>query len=205
MKYFEDIKLAKALSKNKESDFNHFFDFYFPRLYRFTVARVDGDRELSKEIVQETLISALKNIKQYRGEAALFSWLCQINRNQISQYFRKNKMLKMTKHINDNPEIQEVFDNIQDVINHNPDKTYENDKLRDIISSTLDSLPNDYGDILEWKYLDKLSVIQIAEKLNTSATSIQSKLARAREAFKKVIMNILGDNSDIFNTQEAGN
>lgn len=205
MKYLEDIKLAKALSRNNEKNFNHFFEFYFPRLYRFTIVRLDGDQDLSKEIVQETLISAMKNIKQYRGEAALFSWLCQINRNQISQHFRKNKILKMTKHINDSLEIQEIFENIQDVISHNPDKIYENNRLRDVITSTLDSLPNSYGDILEWKYLDKLSVFQIAEKLNTSTTSIQSKLARAREAFKKVITSILGKDLDIFNFRQAGN
>ena len=205
MIFLEDIKLAKALSKNKESDFNHFFEFYFPRLYRFSIVRVDGDAELAKEIVQETLISAIKNIKQYRGEAALFSWLCQINRNQINQYFRKNKLLKVTNRITDNPDIQEVFDNIHDVISHNPDKIYENDKLRDIITSTLDNLPNGYGDILEWKYLDKLSVVQIAEKLNTSVVSIQSKLARAREAFKQVIMNVLGSHSELFNAYETGN
>lgn len=201
--HFEDIKLAKALSKNDEDVFNRFFDSYFPRLYRFTISRVDGDKELAQEIVQETLISALKSIKQYRGEAALFSWLCQISRNQINQYFRKNKLLKITSHITDNPETQEIFDNIQDLSTHNPDKIYENDNLRDVISSTLDNLPNDYGDLLAYKYLDKLSVKQISIKLNTSTTSVQSKLARAREAFKDVITNILGAQPDILSSYQA--
>jgi RNA polymerase sigma-70 factor (ECF subfamily) len=203
--FLEDIKLANKISSHSESDFNHFFELYFPRLYRFTIVRIDGDEELTKEIVQETLISAIKNIKQYRGEAALFSWLCQINRNHINQYFRKNKLLKITSNITDSPNIREVFDNIQDVINHYPDKIYENDKLRDIITSTLDNLPNGYGDILEWKYLDKLSVVQIAEKLDTSEISIQSKLARARKSFKQVIINILGNDSDLFSAYEVGN
>jgi len=196
--YFEDVKLAKALMKNDEKVFNYFFESYFPRLYRFTIARVDGDKELTKDIVQETLICAIKSIKQYRGEAALFSWLCQINRNQISYYFRKNKLLKLTSHITDTPEIQEIFDNIQDVDSRNPDRTYENDKLRDIISSTLDNLPNGYGDLLELKYLDKLSVVEIAKNLNTTTVSVQSKLARARESFKNVMVNILGSNSELF-------
>jgi RNA polymerase sigma-70 factor (ECF subfamily) len=201
--FLEDIKLAKSLSKNNEKMFNHFFEMYFPRLYRFTIVRVDGDKELSQEIVQDTLISALKSIKQYRGEAPLFSWLCQINRNQINGYFRKNKLDKITNHITDNPDIQEVFDNIKDITSQNPDNRYENDRLRDVITSTLDNLPNGYGDVLEWKYIDKLSINEIAEKLNTSATSIQSKLARAREAFKKVIINILGPQSTLFESQEA--
>ena len=188
----EDLRLAKAITKKNEKMFNHFFDLYFPKLYRFTMARVDGDIELSKDIVQETMSIAIKSIKQYRGEAALFTWLCQINRSQISLYFRKNKTASLTHHIEDNPEIREVFDNIQIKGSLNPDKLYENKNLAELISSTLDNLPHGYGDILELKYLEKLSVNEIAIKMNTSVVSIQSKLARARETFKTVICEMQG-------------
>ena len=89
---FEDKKLAKAIAKGNEKLFVKFFDFYFPKLYRFSLSRLDGDKELTKDMVQETLFLAVKNIKQYRGEASLMSWLCQINRNQISAYFKKNNI-----------------------------------------------------------------------------------------------------------------
>lgn len=177
--------------------FNHFFDFYFPRLYRFSIARLDGDKEVTKDIVQETLFLAIKNIKQYRGEASLMSWLCQINRSQISLHFRKNN-IKQTVKVDDIPEVKEIFDNIKSEINEHPEKKYETSKLNEIISSTLDNLPNGYGDLLEMKYLDKLSVDEIATHLNLSVISVQSKLARAREAFKTVITRILGDQTYFF-------
>lgn len=53
-----------------------------------------------------------------------------------------------------------------------------------LVHRLLDALPGDYGDILEWKYIEGLSVAEIAGRLNTTSTSIQSKLARARSAFK---------------------
>ncbi|TDR17426.1 RNA polymerase sigma factor [Marinicella litoralis] len=183
--------------------FNHFFDFYFPRLYRFSLVRVDGDKELTKDLVQETLFLAIKNIKQYRGEASLMSWLCQINRSQISLYFKKNN-IKQTVRVSDLPEVQEIFDNIKSEIKDHPDKQYETSKLHEIISSTLDNLPNGYGDLLEMKYLDKLSVNEIAADLSLSVTSVQSKLARARESFKIVITRILGDQTRFFlNPEES--
>ena len=189
---FKDKKLAKQISKGNEKAFNEFFDFYFPRLYRFSISRLDGDLELTKDLVQETLFAAIKSIKQYRGEASLMTWLCQINRNLISAYFRKNN-IKQTLKIDDLPEIKEIFENIQTEINQNPDKIYENQDLHELISSTLDNLPNGYGDLLELKYLDKLSVNQISSQLNLSTTAVQSKLARARDAFKIVITRILGE------------
>ena len=189
---FKDKKLAHQISKGNEKSFNEFFDFYFPRLYRFSISRLDGDKELTQDMVQETLFSAIKSIKQYRGEASLMSWLCQINRNLISTYFRKNN-IKQTVKIDDLPEIKEIFDNIQTEVNNNPDRIYENHDLQELISSTLDNLPNDYGDLLELKYLDKLSISQISDQLNMSTIAVQSKLARARDAFKTIITKILGE------------
>ena len=193
----EDKKMAKAIVNRNEQVFNQFFDCYFPRLYRFSMARLDGDKELTKDLVQETLLIAIKNIKQYRGEASLMSWLCQINRSQISLYFRKNNT-KQTVRIDDIPEVRELFDNIKTELAEHPDMDYQNKHLNEIISSTLDNLPNGYGDILELKYLDKMSVQEIAENLNISETAVQSKLARARESFKIIISRILGDQTQYY-------
>jgi RNA polymerase sigma-70 factor (ECF subfamily) len=194
---FEDLKLAKAIAKGNEKLFVEFFDIYFPRLYRFSLSRLDGDKELTKDMVQETLFLAMKNIKQYRGEASLMSWLCQINRNKISAYFKKNK-IKQTIKIDDLPEIKEIFENIETELNHRPEKLYENEQLHELISSTLDNLPNGYGDLLEMKYTDNLSVSEISLSLNLSEAAVQSKLARAREAFKTVITRIIGTNAYSF-------
>lgn len=188
---FEDIKLAKAIAKGNEKQFTEFFDLYFPRLYRFSLSRLDGDVDLTKDLVQETMFSAIKNIKKYRGEASLMTWLCQINRNKIYAYFKKNK-LNQTLKIDELPEIKEIFENIETELNQRPEKVYENKQLHELISSTLDNLPNGYGDLLEMKYSEKLSVNEISENLNLSETAVQSKLARAREAFKIVITRILG-------------
>lgn len=188
---FEDKKLANAIAKGNEKKFVEFFDMYFPKLYRFSLTRLDGDIDLTKDMVQETLFLAIKNIKQYRGEASLMTWLCQINRNQISAYFKKNK-IKQTLKIDDLPEIKEIFENIETELNHRPEKIYESGQLHELISSTLDNLPNGYGDILEMKYSEKLSVYEISKSLNLSETAVQSKLARARESFKIVITRILG-------------
>ena len=49
----------------------------------------------------------------------------------------------------------------------------------------LDHLPGHYGDVLEWKYVQGLSVNEIAERLNTRRKAAESLLTRAREAFRE--------------------
>lgn len=49
------------------------FADYFPRLYRFARLRLGGDDEGAEEVVQSTLIRAVRKLHTYRGEAALFT------------------------------------------------------------------------------------------------------------------------------------
>ena len=49
---------------------------------------------------------------------------------------------------------------------------------------TIDYLPDRYGDALEWKYIQELSVHEIAAAIEVSPKAAESLLSRAREAFR---------------------
>ena len=84
-----DPEQASALrDRNRREAFETFFDVYFSRLYRFCSARV-SDPHLCEDIVQETLLKSMRKMDTYRGEASLFTWLCQICRNEISNWFKR--------------------------------------------------------------------------------------------------------------------
>ncbi|MDX1481800.1 MAG: RNA polymerase sigma factor, partial [Woeseiaceae bacterium] len=84
--YPEDKKVADRLLAGDESAFAQFFDEYFARLYRFAIVRLGDDPEAAREIVQSSLTKAMRGIAGYRGESALFTWLCAICRNDISDW-----------------------------------------------------------------------------------------------------------------------
>ena len=52
------------------------------------------------------------------------------------------------------------------------------------VQSILDHLPARYGDVLEWKYIEGLSVAEIGERLNVGTKAAESLLTRARVAFR---------------------
>jgi DNA-directed RNA polymerase specialized sigma24 family protein len=66
-----------------EPAFEEFFAAYFPRLFRFALPRVGGDEDAAEEATQAALVKAIEKLHTYRGEAALFTWLCAICRNEI--------------------------------------------------------------------------------------------------------------------------
>lgn len=180
-----DKELIQGMLHREEAAFNEFFRCYFPRIYRFALTRLDNDAQAAEEIVQSTLIRAIRNLKGYRGEAALFTWVCQICRNQISDYFRSARRLgSRVAMIEDSPEIRAALESLAAPSREQPQQRYRDAEISRLVRVVLDTLPGRYGSALELKYIDGLSVEQIGLRLSISATAAQSLLARARAAFK---------------------
>src|SRR5262245_43406270 len=75
-----DRALARRILGGDEAAFRELFDRFFPRLYRFALARLKGDPDAARDIVQQTFCRAIEKLDSYRGEAALYTWFCQICR-----------------------------------------------------------------------------------------------------------------------------
>lgn len=74
--YADDKRLVRRLLAGDEAAFEEFFEMYFSGLYRFALARLEGSADAAEDIVQATLCRAVTKLATYRGEAALFTWLC---------------------------------------------------------------------------------------------------------------------------------
>jgi RNA polymerase sigma-70 factor (ECF subfamily) len=185
--YLDDRKLVKRLLAGDEQAFSQFFDENFSRLYRFALARLSRDEDVAGEIVQAALSRALRKAHTYRGESALFTWLCVICRNEIVDWMRRNA--RYNKHIvltEDYPEIQAAVDSFLAPETDDPGRHYQKYEASRLIQVALDRLPPKYGDVLEWKYIEGYSVKEIALKMDLSPEAAQSLLARAKTAFKEI-------------------
>ena len=185
--YFEDKKLVKRLLAGDERAFKQFFDENFPRLYRFALARLSKDPESTREVVQAALSKSLRKIHTYRGESALFTWLCVICRNEMIDWMRRNARYRENVVLTeDHPEISQVVESLGAPEGSDPNAQYQKLEVSRLIQVALDSLPPKYGDALEWKYIEGYSVKEIAERMSLSPEAVQSLLARAKKSFREI-------------------
>jgi RNA polymerase sigma-70 factor (ECF subfamily) len=190
--YSTDAALIAAMLAGNEAAFRVFFETYFPRVYRFALPRLGNDAEACKEVVQSTLVKAMRALASFRGEAALFSWLCQICRRQIADYLRAHKRHQNVVLIDDTPGLREALDSIAAPASDEPMHGYGSAETRQLVQSVLDRLPSRYGDVLEWKYIEGRSVEEIGALLGVGQTAAQSLLARARVAFREALETVFG-------------
>ena len=191
--YLDDKRLVKQLLANDEQAFDRFFSDNFARLYRFALTRLPDDPDGTREVVQIALTKAIAKLHTYRGESALFTWLCAITRNEMSDWLAKQGRYR--QHIvltEDFPEIQAAVDSFQAPQSDNPEQNYQRAELVRLIQVALDQLPPKYGDVLEWKYIEGYSVNEIAAKLELGNEATQSLLARAKRAFSDVYGSLSG-------------
>lgn len=185
--YLEDRALAKRVLAGDLATFDRFFDDNFARLYRFALTRLGGDAQAAEDIAQSTLIRAVRKLDSYRAESQLFTWLCAICRNEISDWLRKQG--RHQEHIvltEDFPEVRAIVDSFATPSHDSPEANYQRVESVRLIQIALDRIPPKYGDVLEWKYIEGHSVMEIAQRLKIGQEAAQSLIARAKRAFAEV-------------------
>ena len=172
-----DRALAKKILAGDEKAFRNLFDSYYPRLFRFAVARLGGDREASADVVQQTFCKAIQHLDSYRGESALYTWFCHICRNLIIDYCRaNNREAQRVVLIEDHANVRAILEALSAPLVDQPEvRMWQRDVGR-IVQETVDTLPARYGDVLEWKNVDGLSVKEIADRIQLSAKAAESLL-----------------------------
>ena len=183
--YEADRALVSRMRAGDQRAFDEFFKFSAPRLIAFIARRTALDPATLEDIVQSALIKAVRHLASYRGDAALFTWLTEICRNELADEHRK--ALRRPAHFSlDEPEAPHRWGGMlraPDV--QEPASLLQAGAERAEIMKVLDGLPANYALVLEAKYGDGLSVETIARQLGLTEIAVQSMLARARKAFRR--------------------
>lgn len=185
--YLDDKRLVKKLLSGDERAFDRFFEENFARLYRFALMRLADDPDGAREVAQIAMTRAVRKLHTYRAESALFTWLCAICRNEMSDWLSKQGRYR--EHIvltEDVPEVQAAVNSYCAPLADSPEASYQRAESLRLIQVALDRLPAKYGNVLEWKYIEGRSVQEIAGRLGIGREAAQSLIARAKRAFADV-------------------
>ncbi|WP_405208033.1 sigma-70 family RNA polymerase sigma factor [Aquimarina sp. LLG6339-5] len=167
--------------------FNEIWNKHESHLLNFIKTRV-SDQCIAEDILQEVSIKLLDNINRKTVIKNYKTWLFQVCRNTIADYYRKNKKHSELSINNSEIEINSstcVCDLSEFVI-----KTY---------------LPEEYSKPLYLSDIKQKSQQEIAQILNLSLTATKSRIQRARKKLKEIISECVdinyNDRGEIFDFQ----
>jgi len=156
-------------------------------LYRFCLYRVGGNRHLCEEVVQETLVRAIRDLDRYqpdRADASVLPWLTGLARNEIRRALSREQATASLEGLwaRMDEELQTVYAALQS----QPlgEEVIRREETREMVGATMSQLPPRYREALEAKYVAGQSVRDMAAAWSTSEKAVESLLGRARKAFR---------------------
>jgi len=166
----------------------YFTDLYnqnFDYVYRYILARTAGNRQLTEDIVQETFTAAWSSIDRFDNKSTPCTWLCSIAKNKLRENYR-NAIYKEKFEFPDSEGLAEYADdfNLEEIVFDNETQLH--------VLEILKGMSPLYRYVLIMKYIDELSVKEIAKTVGRSAKAVDGLLQRAKAAFEKAYLETEG-------------
>jgi len=156
-------------------------------LYGFCLYRVGKNRHWCEEVVQETMLRALRDLHYYdpaRAQNNLFPWIAGLARNEIQRVMQRE---------NTTVSLQQLWGNLDEEllggygrleVEPFNDELLQREETRDLVNATMAQLPDHYREALEEKYVQGKTQLEMAECRKVSEKALESQLTRARTAFR---------------------
>jgi len=144
-----------------------------PRLLRAAVV-ICGSRDEAEDLVQETLLQALRNMARFRGDSGAYTWLYAILRRQYLNRRRKARFLDFLGLI---PERRDQTPSVEQRIDH--------ESACEQVRNSLRKLGFRHREILFLRYVEELKVREMADLLQVPTGSVKSRLHNAVRALEK--------------------
>lgn len=170
--------LTARMAAGEEDAFNLFHDSYFDRLFRYLIVLCRGDEELSRDLLQVTMLKVARSIRPFSDEAAFWNWLAAIARNNFLDYVRKAQR---------RPQFESILETSNAATSENDEDTL----LATTLEKALGQLPNEERALIESFYFENGSYVSLAVQHDTSAKAVESRLARVRQRLRQAILKYL--------------
>jgi RNA polymerase sigma-70 factor (ECF subfamily) len=181
----DERDLVDRMRRGEQQAFDHFFAAYAGRLAAFAARRCSLDAAALEDVVQVTMINAMRGLGGFRGGSALFTWLCQICRNHLADITRKAQRQPAVKSLDAMVEGRQTAEVVELTDFRDPLDECADDAARGAVRRAINRLPASYARVLELRYGDELTVPEIGRALGLSESAAESRLARARQAFRE--------------------
>ncbi len=173
-------------NKYETAFFNSYISIHQKSIERFILSYVKTNGD-ALDLVQSTLECAWKKMYQLKNQEKAKSWLFSIAYNEIKKYYRKKKVERtiFISNMSDNNEIERVEDKAGDFVELFVKKE---DYLR--LHTAIKKLNEKNKHLIWLRYVEELSIKEIAEILEINYNSTRVYISRAKQELKEAYQSL---------------
>lgn len=171
----EDLDLIRRMQAGDDDAVRELYALYGQRLYAYAL-RLTNDPATAEDVTQNTLVTAWRTARTFRGEGRLIAWLLGIVHHTAMKAIRSN-----TNYIEEVAE--ENFSGDQP----SPEEQAQVKDERRWVRQGMQSLSPEHRAVLELIFYQELSLNETAQVLNIPLGTVKSRLSYARDHLRGVL------------------
>jgi RNA polymerase sigma-70 factor (ECF subfamily) len=145
------------------------------RIFALTYGML-GREEDARDATQETFLAAFRNLRGFRGEAKVSSWLHRI---AVNQCISRQRRAKVRNEAALDDEQEKDAGNFAAPLSYSPARTVEKRQTTDAVRRAVNSLPLELRQVVVMKEFEELTFREIAEILDLPLSTVKSRLYTA--------------------------
>lgn len=194
----EHLELLERARQGDLAAFEALVERLQPRVYSLA-RRILGPCPEAEDVTQETFLSVLEHLEQFRGESSVATWVLRIATNHALRVLRKRRGLPTVA-----LEVASGQDDQDMPLPHpeyiaqwrdNPEELAHRSEVRQLIKQALAELDDKYRIVFVLRDIEGLSVQETAELLGLTEANVKVRLLRARLQLRERLTRALGDES----------
>jgi RNA polymerase sigma-70 factor, ECF subfamily len=150
------------------------YDRALPQVYGYLVSRV-GDRTLAEDLTAETFLAAAESLDRGKVPDLTVAWLVTVARNKMVDHWRRKAREDRRLEL-----VHDEDDDVDAPADAGLDQAFERARAREVLAE----LGPHHRTALTLRYLDGLSVPEVADEIGRTVHATEALLVRARNAFR---------------------
>jgi RNA polymerase sigma-70 factor (ECF subfamily) len=175
----EEMQLVRRAKRGDDSAFEELVRRYDRNVFRIA-QHITQNREDAEDVVQEAFLKAYGNLTKFQEQSKFYTWLVRIAVNEALMKLRRRKPERT---VSLDEEVKTEDDSLPREVadwSPNPEQMYNQAELRDILTRTIQGLPEGFRTVFVLRDKEGLSTEETAEALGLSIPAVKSRLLRAR-------------------------
>lgn len=191
----EDRQLVHRARQGDFAAFEELVAKYERRLYRVAL-RIVGQTQDAEEVVQQTFLSVVEHLAEFREEATFYTWLMRIGTNHALALLRRRK-IRQTVPLREDRSSDSYADLPHPEYiaqwQETPEEIASRREIQTLLEEALGELDEKYRAVFVLRDIEGLSTQETAEALGLTAANVKVRLLRARLMLRERLTRVLGD------------
>ena len=157
--------------------------------------RMTGNPDDAADLSQEAFIKAWRNLGSFQFESAFSTWLYRLASNTCLDFLRSVKRRPQVSLTVEDSEGETQTLDLPDTA-PTPEEAAISNEEKEHLARAMQSLDEEQRQILTLRVVNDLSYAEIAEVMGIKEGTVKSRLARTRDALRKILSSQTGTNRE---------